>query len=37
MGTGEALFARKFSDARLDLLGRLDEMIRHKERRATSS
>lgn len=30
-GAGEALFARKFSDNRLDLLDRMDEMIRGKE------
>ncbi len=31
-GTGEALFARKFGEDRLDLLDRIDEMIRRKER-----
>ena len=30
-GSGEALFARKFSDARLELLERIDAMIRRKE------
>jgi hypothetical protein len=30
-GSGEALFARKFSDDRLDLLDRVDKMIRRKE------
>jgi len=29
-GSGEALFARKFSDDRLDLVDRMDEMIRRK-------
>jgi len=29
-GSGEALFARKFSDDRLDLVERIDEMIRRK-------
>lgn len=33
-GSGEALFARKFSDDRLDLLDRIDEMIRRKEHQA---
>ena len=32
-GSGEALFARKFSDDRLDLLDRIDSMIRRKEER----
>lgn len=30
-GRGEALFARKFSDDRLDLLDQIDEMIKRKE------
>jgi hypothetical protein len=30
-GSGEVLFARKFSDDRLDLLQRIDDMIRRKE------
>lgn len=30
-GCGEMLFARKFSDSRLDLVDRIDEMIRRKE------
>jgi hypothetical protein len=30
-GSGEALFARKFSDGRLDLVDLIDEMIRRKE------
>ena len=30
-GSGEVLFARKFSDNRLDLLQRIDDMIRRKE------
>jgi hypothetical protein len=34
-GSGEALFARKFSDERLDLLDRIDAMIDRKERRGT--
>jgi hypothetical protein len=32
-GSGEALFARKFSDERLDLLDRIDDMIDRKEKR----
>jgi Core-2/I-Branching enzyme len=36
-GSGEALFARKFSDERLDLVGQIDEMIREKEGRAVAS
>ncbi|MGA2207949.1 MAG: beta-1,6-N-acetylglucosaminyltransferase [Terracidiphilus sp.] len=31
-GTGEVLFARKFSDDRLDLLDRIDAMIERKEK-----
>lgn len=31
-GDGESLFARKFSDANLELLQRMDEMIERKER-----
>jgi len=34
-GSGEALFARKFSDDRLDLLQRIDDMIDRKEKRRT--
>jgi hypothetical protein len=30
-GSGEVLFARKFSDANLDLLERIDAMIKWKE------
>jgi hypothetical protein len=30
-GTGEALFTRKFSDRRLDLVDRIEEMIRRKD------
>jgi hypothetical protein len=30
-GTGEALFTRKFSDRRLDLVDRVEEMIRRKD------
>ena len=30
-GSGEVLFARKFSDESLDLVDRIDEMIRRKE------
>ena len=30
-GSGEALFARKFSDDRLDLVDRMDSMIRRNE------
>jgi Core-2/I-Branching enzyme len=36
-GSGEALFARKFSDDNLDLLDRIDEMILRKERRIATS
>jgi Core-2/I-Branching enzyme len=36
-GSGEALFARKFSDDRLDLVDRTDEMIRRKEGYARAS
>ena len=36
-GSGEALFARKFSDDRMDLLERVDEMIRRKEASAAQS
>ena len=32
-GSGEALFARKFSDQGLDLVDRIDEMISRKEQR----
>lgn len=35
-GSGEALFARKFSDDRLDLVQRIDDMIDRKEKRRTS-
>jgi len=31
-GSGEVLFARKFSDERLDIVDRIDEMTRQKER-----
>lgn len=31
-GSGEALFARKFSDARLDLVEQVNQMIRRKEK-----
>jgi hypothetical protein len=34
-GSGEALFARKFSDDRLDLVERIDEMIDQKEKSRT--
>jgi hypothetical protein len=33
-GSGEALFARKFSDARLDLIDRLDTSIHEREERS---
>lgn len=33
-GSGEALFARKFSDDRLGLIDRIDQMIKRKERSA---
>lgn len=36
-GSGEVLFARKFSDDRLDLAARIDEMIRRKEEHGSSS
>jgi hypothetical protein len=36
-GSGEALFARKFSDDRLDLLQRIDTMILRKESTAPLS
>lgn len=36
-GSGEMLFARKFSDDSLDLLDRIDEMIRRKEAQVASS
>jgi hypothetical protein len=36
-GPGEVLFARKFSDDRLDLLDRIDEMIKRKEEQGSSS
>lgn len=36
-GSGEALFARKFSDSRLDLLDRIDEMIRRKDSRTPAA
>jgi hypothetical protein len=36
-GSGEVLFARKFSDDRLDLLDRIDEMIKRKEERGSSA
>jgi len=36
-GFGEALFARKLSDNRLDLVERIDEMISQKEARNTLS
>ena len=32
-GSGEALFARKFSDASLSLLDRIDAMIQRKQSR----
>jgi hypothetical protein len=35
-GSGEMLFARKFSDDRLDLLQQIDEMIERKEKCRTS-
>jgi len=35
-GSGEALFARKFSDDRLDVLDRIDEMIWRKEGHVTA-
>ena len=35
-GAGEALFARKFSDDSLDLLDRIDAMIKRKEKRVQS-
>jgi hypothetical protein len=35
-GSGEALFARKFSEDRLDLLQRIDAMIERKERQRRS-
>ena len=35
-GSGETLFARKFSDDRLELLRRIDDMIDRKEKRRTS-
>jgi len=35
-GAGEALFARKFSDDNLDLLDRIDAMIKRKEERVQS-
>lgn len=36
-GSGEMLFALKFSDDRLDLIDRLDEMIKRKEVHAAES
>jgi hypothetical protein len=36
-GSGEALFARKFSDDNLDLLDRIDEMIRRKDEQGAAS
>jgi hypothetical protein len=36
-GSGEMLFARKFSDSRLDLVERIDEMIRRKEQQGATS
>jgi len=36
-GSGKMLFARKFSDARLDLVERIDEMIRRKEEHGATS
>jgi hypothetical protein len=36
-GPGEMLFARKFSDSRLDLVERIDEMIRRKEGQGATS
>lgn len=36
-GAGEVLFARKFSDGRLDLVKRIDEMIKLKEERGIIS
>ncbi len=36
-GSGEALFARKFSDDRLDLVGRLDTLIDQRERRVQAA
>ena len=36
-GSGEVLFARKFSDDRLDLVERIDEMIRRKEQQGATS
>jgi hypothetical protein len=35
-GSGEVLFARKFSDDRLDLLQRIDDMIDRKEKHQIS-
>jgi hypothetical protein len=35
-GSGEALFARKFSDDRLDLVDRIDSMIRRREQQGQS-
>ena len=35
-GSGELLFARKFSDDNPDLLQRIDDMIARKERHQTS-
>jgi hypothetical protein len=35
-GSGEVLFARKFSDDRLDLLQRIDDMIERKEKHRTA-